>query len=156
MAPGPGGNGDFLPQYAGFVKKRGILFLHAHGRAAAPDVPGKPQQLLHRHQLHILVPGGSGGLLEVQLAAHGDAEHVDAGFLTPGDQGLKNLLGRHTDGLGGVGAAEIGFVKFIKLFPAGDSRLLHKAHGVCFRCHIITGHYYTTKRTLLQEGIIQR
>ena len=67
---------------------------------------------------------------------------------------FEDLFRRHTDGLGGVGAAEIGFVKIVKAFPAGKPRLLHQSNGVCFRCHNITAQYYTTKRTLLQEGIM--
>ena len=43
-------------------------------------------------QFHIFVPRSLGGLFQVQLAAHGNTENIDAGPFPPGDQGLEDLL----------------------------------------------------------------
>lgn len=150
MSSGAGGDGNLIPQRAGLVNKGGVAFFHAHGTASATDIASQAEKFLDGHQLHIFVPGGLSGLFQIQLAADGNAEHVDARLFAPGDQRLENLFFRHSDGLCGMDAAQIPLVEFIKRFAAGDSRLLNQTDCVRFCSHIITTPYYTTKRSRFQ------
>lgn len=138
MAPLSGGNGDFFPENAGFVEISGVFFLHAHRTAAAPDVTRQPQQLLHMDQLHVLIPSGLSRFFQVQLAAHGDAEHIDSGPFPAGHQGLKHLFRREAQAFRRVDAPEVLLVIFIEMFPAGDTRLFHQAYRIGFSSHLIT------------------
>jgi len=69
---------------------------------------------------------------------------MNAVSLTPGNQGLEDLLLGHTDGIGGVGTLQIVIIKFIKGFPAGNLCLLNQPNCVCFCCQIDHRLYYTT------------
>ena len=79
---------------------------------------------------------------------------MDSGSGSPGNQGFENLFLRHTDGLSGMGSAEVLFIKFVKNFPAGDSGLLHKPDSICFICHFITRIYYTPFVNCFPEELI--
>ena len=95
-------------------------------------------------QLHLFVSGGPGRFFEVQLATYGNAEHGNAGPLSPGDQGFEYLLRRQADGFRRMQAAQIRFVKWIKGFPVWDAPLLHQANGIGFAHHFTFRFYYTS------------
>ena len=132
MAPLSGREGDPVTQQAQLVDIGGVFLFHTHGAAPAANIAGQAKELLYRHQLHVFVSGGFGGLFQVQLAAHGDTEHVNAGFDTPGHQGFKNLLLGDTQNLSGMGAAEIVLAVGIKFFFAGNVCFFHKTDRICF------------------------
>ena len=92
MSPFSGGNGDLIPEDTGLIHVGGVFLLHAHRAAATADISGEAQQLLHMDQLHIFVPSGLGSLLQVQFAAHRDAEYINTGPFAPGHQRLEHLL----------------------------------------------------------------
>ena len=52
-----------------------------------------------------------------------------------GHQGLEDLLRISPQSLGGVEAAEIVFIVFVKVLPAGDLGLLHQPDSVGFLRH---------------------
>ena len=89
-----------------------------------------------RHPVRQLHPRCLCRLFEIQLTAHGNAEYVDAGLCAPGHQGLENLLRASSQSFGGVKTAQVIFVKFVKMLPAGDFSLLHQPDGVRFFSHI--------------------
>ncbi len=74
-----GGNGDLVEKLAAFFDMGGILLFHTYRAAASADVAGETQQLLHRHHGNLLISGSFCSLLEIQLAAYGDAEYMNAG-----------------------------------------------------------------------------
>ena len=121
MAPLPGRNGDLFPEDAGLIHMGGVFFLHAHGTAAAPDVARQGKQLLYSYKLNAFVHGGSGSFLQVQLAAHGNTEDMDAGFWSTGNQGLEYLFRRHADGCGGMVSVQVMLIEFIEMLPAGNA-----------------------------------
>ena len=135
MAPSTGGDGDLVIQLGGLVHEGGIFLFHTHRAAAAPDVSGQAEKLLHGDHRHILVARCLGCLLQIQLKAHRNAEHIDARPLATGHQGLEDLLRRLADGFGGVIAVKVIFVKLVKFLPAGDARLLNQTDRVGFCCH---------------------
>ena len=90
------------------------------------------------NQLHVFVTGGSGSLLQIQLAAHRDTKYIHTGSLTPGNQGLEHLLRRKTQAFCGMDATQILFVIFVKVLPTGDARLLYQAHRIGLSSHLIT------------------
>ena len=133
-----GGHGDLLVEDAGFVEMGGILLLHAHRTATSPDIAGKAQKLFHMNHFHAFVTGGLCCFFQIQLAAYGDTEHMDAVLRPPCHQCLEDLLRRHTDGLGSVHSVQIVLVVFIEAFPAGDACFFHKSNCVGFVSHKIT------------------
>lgn len=155
MSTFTGRYGDLIPQLGCFVYMGGIKLLHTHRRAATADISCQRQQLLYTDQLHTFICCGFRGLFQIQLAAHRNAEYMNAGLRSSCDQGLENLLRRERNGLGGMQTGKVRFIVFIECFPTGDLRLFHKAYSVCFCCHIITVIYYTTACQSLQVGIEQ-
>lgn len=102
MTSGTGRNRDLIPKNTGFIEKCGVFLLHSHGAAAATDIAGESQQILHRDQLHILVPSGFCCFFQIQFAADRDAEYIDAGSFTSGYQCFEHLLRRKTESFGGM------------------------------------------------------
>ena len=78
---------------------------------------------------------------------------MNTGFMTSCDQRFENLLRREANRLGGMKTGKIPFIIFVKAFPAGNLRLLHKPYSIGFCCHKITVIYYTIVCQGLQVGI---
>ena len=125
------GNCDLIKVKTGSVEIGGIPLFHANRGAAAPDVAGQSQKLLHRYQLNTLVAGGLCGLLKIQLPVHGDAEYRDPVALAPGDQRLEHLFRGIAHGLRRMESAEILLVVFIEDLTAGDLCFFDQPNGIC-------------------------
>ena len=69
------------------------MFFHAHGTASATDIAGQAEKFLDGHQLHILVPGGLGGLFQIQRGFCRKHENAKAAGGAPGHQRFEDPLG---------------------------------------------------------------
>ena len=122
---------------AGVVHVGGEVLLHADGRAAATDVAGEGQELLHGDHLALLVARYLGGELEVDGGIAGDDAHEVAGAVALQDEGLEHLGDVFAQRLGYMGCGEVALIYLVGDELVGYLGLVEQAGciGLLDFCH---------------------
>ena len=131
------------------MEHRGVLLLHAHGTAPAPDIPGDGVDLRNVKQLDGLLPHRFGGLLQIQIFRHRHFKYIDALGGSPGHQRLEPPGRVLSQRLGHMDAILPGALRalalLVKMGGVRDLFLVQNPHHIrllfLVLCHKLTSKY---------------